>query len=91
MKGKNKLIVEKEHIIPLYQISKKLHELPANPSIEEIEAILEDTVKYATITKEEDKILLKKDMPSEYFNSTHELFNDSFARYKSAGIKINKK
>jgi hypothetical protein len=91
MKGKNKLIVEKEHIIPLYQISKKLLRLPANPSIEQIEAILEDTVKYATITKKEDKILLKKDMPSEYFDSTHELFNDSFARYKSAGIKINKK
>jgi len=90
MKGKNKLIVEKEHIIPLHRITKKLIELPTNPSIEEIEAVLEENVKYATITKEEDKLLIKQDMPSEYFDSRHELFNDSFSRYKIAGIKLTK-
>ena len=88
MKGKNRLIVEKEHIIPLNRITKKLLELPTNPSIEEIEIILIENVKYATISKEEDKLLFKQDMPSEYFDSNHELFNDSFARYKSVGIKL---
>ena len=90
MKGNNKLIVEKEHIIPLYRITKKLLELPADPTIEEIEAILLENVKYATITKEEDAMLIKQDMPAEYFDSSHELFNDAFARYKITGIKIDK-
>ena len=90
MKGKSKLIVEKEHIIPLHRISKKLLELPTIPSIEEIEAVLEENVKYATITKEEDKLLIKQDMPSEYFDSNHELFNDSLSRYKRVGIKLIK-
>ena len=88
MKGKNRLIVDKEHIMPLNRITKKLLELPTNPSIKEIETILTENVKYATITKEEDKLLIKQDMPSEYFDSNHELFNDFFARYKSVGIKL---
>ena len=88
MKGKNRLIVEKEHIMPLNRITKKLLELPTNPSIEQIEFILIENLKYATITKEEDKLLLKQDMPSEYFDSNHELFNDCFSRYKSVGIKL---
>ena len=91
MKGKNRLIVEKEHIMPLNRITKKLLELPTNPSIEEIETVLTENVKYATITKEEDKLLFKQDMPSEFFNSNHELFNDFFARYKSAGINLIRK
>lgn len=91
MKGKNRLIVDKEHIIPLNRITKKLLELPENPSIEEIENILIENVKFATITKEEDKLLFKQDMPSEYFNSNHELFNDFFARYKSVGINLIRK
>ena len=88
MKGNNRLIVEKEHIMPLNRITKKLLELPKNPSIEEIENILLENVKYATITKEEDKLLIKQDMPSEYFDSNHQLFNDFFARYKSVGLKL---
>ena len=88
MKGKNRLIVEKEHIIPLNRITKKILELPTNPSIEQIEFILIENVKYATITIAEDKLLLKQDMPSEYFDSNHELFNDCFSRYKIVGIKL---
>lgn len=88
MKGKNRLIVEKKHIIPLNRITKKLLDLPTNPSIEEIENILLENVKYATITKEKDKLLIKQDMPSEYFDSNHQLFNDYFARYKSVGLKL---
>ena len=91
MKGKNRLIVEKEHIMPLNRITKKLLELPKNPSIEEIEIILIENLKYATITKEEDKLLMKQDMPSEYFDANHELFNDLLARYKSVGIKLIRK
>ena len=91
MKGKNRLIVEKEHIMPLNRITKKLLELSTNPSIEEIENILLENVKYATITKEEDKLLMKQDMPSEYFDANHELFNDLLARYKSVGIKLIRK
>lgn len=56
MKSKNKLIVYKEHIIPLNIITKKLLELPINPSIAQIKTILNKNVKYATITKDEDKI-----------------------------------
>lgn len=88
MKGKNRLIVNKEHIMPLNRIAKKLLELPSNPSIEEIETILIENVKYATITKNEDKLLSKQDMPSEYFDSNHELFNNYFARYKKVGVKL---
>lgn len=91
LKGKNRLIVEKEHIMPLNQITKKLLKLPPNPSIEEIEIILIENLKYATITKEEDKMLSKQDMPSEYFDSNHELFNDLFARYKSVNINLIRK
>jgi hypothetical protein len=90
MKGKDRLIIEKEHIMPLNRIIKKLLELPENPSIEEIETILTENVKYPTITKEEDKLLIKQDMPSEYFDSNHELFNDFFARYKSVFVKLIK-
>jgi hypothetical protein len=90
MKGNNRLIVEKEHIMPLNRIAKKLLELPKNPSIEEIEIILIENLKYATITKEEDKLLMKQDMPSEYFDANHELFNDFFARYKTVGLKLIK-
>jgi hypothetical protein len=88
MKGKSRLIVEKEHIMPLNRITKKLLELPTTSSIEEIEFILIENVKFATITKEEDKLLVKQDMPSEYFDSNHKLFNDLFARYKTVGLKI---
>jgi hypothetical protein len=88
MKGKNRLIVDKEHIVPLNRIAKKLLELPTNPSIAEIETILRENVKYATITKDEDKLLSKQDMPIEYFDSNHELFDDCFARYKKVGIKL---
>lgn len=88
--GENRLIVDKEHIMPLNRITKKLLELPENPSIEEIESILLENVKYATITKEEDRLLSKQDMPSEYFDANHILFNDLFARYKSINIKLTK-
>lgn len=90
MKGKNRLIIDKEHVMPLNRITKKLIELPTNPSIEEIISILLDNVKYATITKEEDRLLSKQDMPSEYFDVNHILFNDLFARYKSVGLKLYK-
>ena len=90
MKGENRLIVDKEHIMPLNRITKKLLELPENPSIEEIESILLENVKYATITKAEDRLLSKQDMPSEYFDANHILFNDLFARYKSINIKLTK-
>ncbi len=88
MKGKNRLIIDKEHIMPLNRVAKKLIELPTNPSIEEIESILLDNVKYATITKEEDRLLSKQDMPLEYFDANHILFNDLFARYKCVDIKL---
>jgi hypothetical protein len=91
MKGKNRLIVDKEHIIPLNLVAKKLLELPTNPSIAEIETILKENVKYATITKDEDKLLSKQDMPTEYFDSVHKLYNDCFARYKKIGVKLIKK
>jgi hypothetical protein len=91
MKGKNRLIVDKEHIIPLKLIAKKLLELHSNPSIAEIETILIENVIFATITRVEDKLLSKQDMPTEYFDSGHELFNDCFARYTKAGVKLYEK
>ncbi|MDO6803031.1 hypothetical protein Q4595_11280 [Wenyingzhuangia sp. 1_MG-2023] len=89
-----KLVVEKEHIVPLKVIEEKLLELGTKATIENIKIILDKYVKFATITKIEDQILnnkgLKSRMPSEYYDSEHELYGDLFARYKIADIELIK-
>jgi len=89
-----KLIVEKEHIMPLKVITKYLVELGKGATLNEIEAVLDKYLKFATITKEEDKILngngLRSSMPPQYYEKGHQLYNDLFARYKVAQISIFK-
>ncbi|WP_339627092.1 hypothetical protein [uncultured Winogradskyella sp.] len=87
-----KLVVEKEHIVPLKVIETKLLELGNKATIESIKIVLDKYVKFATITKIEDKILndkgLKSKMPNEFYDSEHELYEDLFARYKIAKIEL---
>ena len=82
MKGKNRLIVEKEHIMPLNRITKKLLDLPIDPSIEEIEIILTENVKYATITKEEDKFEIIFINPPFGTKTNYKGLNKLFATWK---------
>jgi hypothetical protein len=87
-----KLIVEKEHILPLGVITSYLVELGANPSIESIKVVIDKYLHFATIINEEDKLLnahgLNSKMPDEYYDKSSDLYGDMFARYKVAGIKL---
>ena len=89
-----KLVIEKEHIVPLKVIEEKLLELGKGVTVESIKEILDKYLMFATITKEEDKKLndngLKKDMPREFYDPNNILFGDLFARYKVTGINVIK-
>jgi hypothetical protein len=89
-----KLVVEKEHVVPLDVITGYLVELGANPSIESIKSVIDKYLHFATITKEEDRILnahgLKRKMPEEYCDKSSALYGDVFARYKVVGISLDK-
>lgn len=98
MKTSNdKLIVDKEHIIPLSVIAKKLLQLGTDATLNQIEDVLRQWMIFATILKTEDKILnlagLRSKMPKEFYDKNHELYDDKFARYKITGIELknNKK
>jgi len=75
-------------------ITQYLIELGRSPSIDSIKAIIDKYLHFATITKEEDKVLnahgLKKKMPEEYYDRSSELYSDVFARYKIVGIDLVK-
>jgi len=62
--------------------------------LSEIENSLETLTHFATITKEENKILdtagLKKEMPKDYYDPKSPLYNDVFARYKKVGIEVRR-
>lgn len=87
-----KLVVEKEHIVPLKFIESKLLELGKEASIESIKELLDTYLNFATITKIEDQKLnergLRSKMPNEFYDPKHELFGDLFARYKITGIEL---
>ena len=96
-KMKSKLYVKKEHVIPIGVIEKKLLKLGKTASVDDIADILNKNLIYATISKKEDAMLRDKNttggnlnskMPNEYYDESHELYEDPFARYKIKGIKI---
>lgn len=89
--GDRKLVV-KEHVVPLRVIREMLIELSPTgiATLEGIAAVLDDNVRFATISKDEDKILrehkLTSKMPKDFYTLGHEWCGDLFARYKFAGI-----
>jgi len=93
-KTTDKKLVVKEHIIPLKFISEELIKLEKNCSIIEIKDEIDRFLHFATITKQEDEVLselgFKQKMPKEFYDNENEMYGDIFARYKVAGIKINK-
>jgi hypothetical protein len=86
--------VVKEHVIPLHCITQELvAQFQSNVmSLEEIAHFLDEKIIFATITKQEDKRLrdakLNSSMPEGYKQQGHPLYQDSFARYKVAGIEL---
>jgi hypothetical protein len=74
-----------EHIVPIAVIYKMI--------LDELEitlAFLEETLQRyglrATITRDEDSMLLRNRMPKEFFQEGHALHLDPFARYIAAGL-----
>ena len=62
------------------------------PTIDEIEQILIDNIKFATITKKEDKSSrdagLNHKMPEEYYDVNNKLYDNPFARYEKIGLVV---
>lgn len=89
--GDRKLVV-KEHVVPLRVIREMLIALSIDGAVtlEGIASVLDANVRFATISKEEDKALrqhgLSSKMPEHFYMAGHELCGDLFARYKAAGI-----
>ncbi|NOU12742.1 MAG: hypothetical protein HOO92_02065 [Methylococcaceae bacterium] len=83
-------LVVKEHVVPLLVISKMLTALSQKATLDEIAKVLDENVRFATITKEEDSLLrrsgLTSKMPKGFYISDDELWGDLLARYKSVGI-----
>lgn len=92
-KERNRKNVVKEHLIPLKRITEELKKLSKSGkiSLKDIGQCLNDYVTFATITKEEDKLLrenkLHSKMPPEYDLIGHQYYKDPYARYKIIGIK----
>ena len=82
-------------VVPLKVISKLLLQLSKDggATIEGIEDVLNKHVKFATISKDEDKTLRNKGltskMPDGFFEEDHKYYRDVFARYKEAGIAMS--
>ena len=85
-------VILKEHVIPMKEIIRVLKEFGKEISIEQIENMLNKYLIFATITKDEDRILtkakLREKMPPSYYDPNHELHEDLFARYKETGIEL---
>ena len=95
LKGKKSLYwIQKEHIIPLNYLTKLLLDSSPKFKLSSLKSILDEHLIFATISKEEDKLLdklgLKSSMPAEYFDTNSILYLDKFARYKKAGIQLIK-
>ncbi len=86
--------VVKEHIVPLKVITEILvnHSKEKAFNIQTISELLDRYVRFATITKCEDKLLrnakLISTMPKEFWVAGHSLHNDLLARYKNVGITL---
>ena len=87
-------LVRREHLIPLRHIKQLLREIAESDSftLDDIGQCLDSNLHFATITREEDKKLNKlrlgQKMPEGYSQIGHDLYNDKFARYRIAGIKL---
>ena len=86
-------IVKKEHVVPLSVIKGKLRAL-SGFNLGAIQECLEENLLFATITKEEDAMLkaigCNDSMPAEYYDESHELYMDPWARYEKAGIIVTR-
>ena len=85
----NKPVVLKEHIVPLKVIGNLLltHPACANDNLA-IDGLLRKYLKFATILKEEDKLLLKSEMPPGFYDPIHIDYDQIFLRYDKAKIKL---
>ena len=82
----------KEHIVPLKVITDKLVELPVPVELGDIQVVIEQFVKFAYVTREDDAKLrskgLNNHMPQSFYNESSHLYQDVFARYKTCGINL---
>lgn len=91
--GDRKLVV-REHAVPLLVIRRLLIELSraGHATIKGIATLLDERVVFATISKDEDRLLrshgLTSKMPEGFSTPGHVLFGDRLARYKFAGIAM---
>jgi addiction module HigA family antidote len=86
--------VLKEHVVPLARITKELEKLADSDrtSLDDIEQCLIRYVHFATVTKDEDKLLrdanLDRSMPAGFDIPGDPLYGDIFARYRHVGIVL---
>jgi len=90
--GDRKLVV-KEHVVPLKVVREMLIDLSRTGKVTlEGIALLDANVRFATISKDEDRILrsngLASKMPEGFYTLGHEWCGDLFARYKFVGIAM---
>jgi hypothetical protein len=94
---KDKKEVVKEHVVPLKVITDLLISYSNKNDIDsnQIKAILDKHLIFATITKEEDAELRKKKlvskMPDAFYDKGNYLYGDLFARYKVTEIELIQK
>ncbi len=92
-KTKDKKMVTKEHLIPLRVITEELKKIAKDKTISPaaIQKVLDKYILFATITRQEDKLLknakLNSKMPNEFYDKNSPLYDDPFARYKKVGIE----
>lgn len=81
---KNVKDLRHEHVIPRKELIKLLLELPQQEiTIEYLEKFFNEWVMAAVITKEEDKLLPIKDMPTNFYKE-----KNIWGRYQNKNIKI---
>ena len=89
--------VIKEHLFPVNEIMSHLLSIEMNTSksvlSDNVARYLQDALVIVYVTEAEDQALndfgYQRKMPKEYLEHEHPLFNDIWARYKSAGIYRN--
>ncbi len=87
----------KEHLIPVNEIMNYFLRMDLNSTkdklVHHIDTYLQNALVIVFVTEEEDLILnqsgFQRSMPLEYINPESHLFQDKWARYKSADIFSN--
>ena len=91
--GDRKQVV-KEHLVPIRVITKMLTALAASPefSLESIATTLDRYVRFATISKREDRLLrqhgFNSAMPEEFRDDCSVAEDDLLCRYRAVGIAL---